>query len=113
MSDVEIQLHLSSTKQSSSRSIYTDSTFLHRGVYDGDFNRIVTLQALYDTQGKIYAPLDDNAVVRHLAEKYKKLTINGRTYLAFGDLFFEPAINNVHLLYFNKDMCDEFSLAYP
>ena len=79
LSDVEIQLHLSSTRQSSSRSIYTDSTFLHRGVYDGDFNRIVTLQALYDTQGKIYAPLDDNAVVRHLAEKYKKVTVNGKT----------------------------------
>ena len=47
-------------------------------------------------------------------KNYKeKLTINGRTYLAFGDLFFEPAINNVHLLYFNKDMCDEFGIAYP
>ena len=79
LSNVEIQLHLSSTKQSSSRSIYTDSTLFHSGVYDGDFNRIVTLQALYDTQGKIYAPLDDNAVIRHLAEKYKKVTINGKT----------------------------------
>ena len=79
LSDVEIQLRLSSTRQSSSREIYTDSTFLHSGVYDGDFNRIVTLQALYDTQGKIYAPLDDNAVVRHLAEKYKKVTVNGKT----------------------------------
>lgn len=79
LSDVEIQLRLSSTRQSSSREIYTDSTFLHSGVYDGDFNRIVTLQALYDTQGKIYAPLDDNTVVRHLAEKYKKVTVNGKT----------------------------------
>lgn len=79
LSDVEIQLRLSSTRQSSSREIYTDSPFLHSGVYDGDFNRIVTLQALYDTQGKIYAPLDDNAVVRHLAEKYKKVTVNGKT----------------------------------
>ncbi len=86
LSDVEIQLRLSSTRQSSSREIYTDSTFLHSGVYDGDFNRIVTLQALYDTQGKIYAPLDDNAVVRHLAENYKKLTINGKT--ADGKFFY-------------------------
>lgn len=86
LSDVEIQLHLSSTGQLSSREIYTDSTFLHSGVYDGDFNRIVTLQALYDTQGKIYAPLDDNAVVRHLAEKYKKVTINGKT--ADGKFFY-------------------------
>ena len=86
LSDVEIQLRLSSTRQSSSREIYTDSTFLHSGVYDGDFNRIETLQALYDTNGKIYAPLDDNAVVRHLAEKYKKVTINGKT--ANGKFFY-------------------------
>lgn len=86
LSDVEIQLRLSSTRQSSSREIYTDSTFLHSGVYDGDFNRIVTLQALYDTHGKIYAPLDDNAVVRHLAEKYKKVTVNGKT--ADGKFFY-------------------------
>ena len=78
-SDVEIQLRLSSTGQSYSRSVYTDLTILNGGVYDGDFNRIETLQALYDTNGKIYAPLDDNAVVRHLAEKYKKLTVNGKT----------------------------------
>ena len=89
LSDVEIQLRLSSTRQSSSREIYTDSTFLHSGVYDGDFNRIVTLQALYDTQGKIYAPLDDNAVVRHLAEKYKKVTVNGKT--ADGKFFYNEA----------------------
>ena len=89
LSDMEIQLRLSSTRQSSSREIYTDSTFLHSGVYDGDFNRIVTLQALYDTQGKIYAPLDDNAVVRHLAEKYKKVTINGKT--ADGKFFYNEA----------------------
>ncbi|MGN1410749.1 MAG: hypothetical protein ACI4XJ_11325 [Eubacteriales bacterium] len=43
----------------------------------------------------------------------EKLTINGKTYLAFGDLFFQAAINNVHLMYFNKDMCDEFNLEYP
>ena len=86
LSDVEIQLRLSMTGQRYSREIYTDSTFLHSGVYDGDFNRIVTLQALYDTQGKIYAPLDDNAVVRHLAEKYKKVTINGKT--ADGKFFY-------------------------
>ena len=79
LSDVEIQLRLSSTGQSYSRSIYTDVTLLEGGMYDGDFNEIVTLQALYDTQGKIYAPLRDNAVVRHLAEKYKKVTINGET----------------------------------
>ena len=79
LSDVEIQLRLSSTRQSYSREIYTDLTILNGGVYDGDFNRIVTLQALYDTNGKIYAPLDDNAVVRHLAEKYKKVTVNGKT----------------------------------
>ena len=89
LSDVEIQLRLSSTRQSSSREIYTDSTFLHSGVYDGDFNRIVTLQALYDTQGKIYAPLDDNAVVCHLAEKYKKVTVNGKT--ADGKFFYNEA----------------------
>ncbi len=79
LSDVEIQLRLSSTGQSYSRSIYTDVTLLDGGVCDGDFNEIVTLQALYDTNGKIYAPLRDNAVVRHLAEKYKKVTINGET----------------------------------
>lgn len=56
------------------------------GVYDGDFNEIVTLQALYDTNGKLYAPLRDNAVVRHLAENYKKLTINGKT--ADGKFFY-------------------------
>ena len=86
LSDMEIQLRLSSTRQSYSREIYTDLTILKGGVYDGDFNRIVTLQALYDTQGKIYAPLDDNAVVRHLAEKYKKVTINGKT--ANGKFFY-------------------------
>ena len=86
LSDVEIQLRLSPTGQSYSRSVYTDLTILDGGVYDGDFNRIVTLQALYDTQGKIYAPLDDNAVVRHLAEKYKKVTINGKT--ADGKFFY-------------------------
>lgn len=79
LSDVEIQLRLSPTGQSYSRSVYTDLTILNGGVYDGDFNRIETLQALYDTQDKIYAPLDDNAVVRHLAEKYKKVTVNGKT----------------------------------
>ncbi len=89
LSDVEIQLRLSSTRQSSSREIYTDLTILNGGVYDGDFNRIVTLQALYDTQGKIYAPLDDNAVVRHLAEKYKKVTVNGKT--ADGKFFYNEA----------------------
>ena len=78
-SDVEIRLRLSMTGQSYSRSIYTDSTLLDSGVYDGDFNRIETLQALYDTHGKIYASLRDNAVVRHLAEKYKKVTVNGKT----------------------------------
>jgi len=89
LSDVEIQLRLSMTRQSYSREIYTDLTILNGGVYDGDFNRIVTLQALYDTQGKIYAPLDDNAVVRHLAEKYKKVTINGKT--ADGKFFYNEA----------------------
>lgn len=82
LSDVEIQLRLSSTGQSYSRRIYTDYDFdplLSGHIYDGDFNEIVTLQALYDTQGKIYASLHDNAVVRHLAEKYKKVTINGKT----------------------------------
>ncbi len=86
LSDVEIQLRLSSTRQSYSREIYTDLTILNGGVYDGDFNRIVTLQALYDTHGKIYAPLHDNAVVRHLAEKYKKVTVNGKT--ADGKFFY-------------------------
>ena len=79
LSDVEIQLRLSPTGQSYSRSIYTDVMLLDGGVYDGDFNRIATLQALYDTQGKIYASLLDNAVVRYLAEKYKKVTVNGKT----------------------------------
>ena len=86
LSDVEIQLRLSPTGQSYSRSVYTDLTILDGGVYDGDFNRIETLQALYDTQGKIYAPLHDNAVVRHLAEKYKKVTVNGKT--ADGKFFY-------------------------
>ena len=86
LSDVEIQLRLSPTGQSYSRSVYTDLTLLVGGVYDGDFNRIETLQALYDTQGKIYAPLHDNAVVHHLAEKYKKVTVNGKT--ADGKFFY-------------------------
>ena len=79
LSDVEIQLRLSSTGQLSSRSIHIDSTLFGGGFCDGDYNEIVTLQALYDTNGKIYAPLRDNAVVLHLAEKYKKVTINGKT----------------------------------
>ena len=95
LSDVEIQLHLSSTGQSYSRSIYTDVTLLDGGVYDGDFNRIVTLQALYDTQGKIYAPLRDNAVVLHLAEKYKKVTVNGKT--ADGRFFYNEADSRWYL----------------
>ena len=86
LSDVEIQLRLSPTGQSYSRSVYTDLTILNGGVYDGDFNRIETLQALYDTNGKIYAPLHDNAVIRHLAEKYKKVTVNGKT--ADGKFFY-------------------------
>lgn len=89
LSDVEIQLRLSPTGQSYSRKIYTDLTILNGGVYDGDFNRIETLQALYDTNGKIYAPLRDNAVVRHLAEKYKKLTVNGKT--SDGKFFYNEA----------------------
>ncbi len=89
LSDVEIQLRLSMTGQSYSREIYTDLTLLEGGVYDGDFNRIETLQALYDAQGKIYAPLHDNAVVRHLAEKYKKVTVNGKT--TDGKFFYNEA----------------------
>lgn len=86
LSDVEIQLRLSMTGQSYSRKIYTDSTLLDGSVCDGDFNEILSLQSLYDTNGKIYAPLRDNAVVRHLAEKYKKVTINGKT--ANGKFFY-------------------------
>ena len=86
LSDVEIDLDLRMTGQTFSRSIYTYEKLLDGGVYDGDFNEIVTLQALYDTNGKIYAPLRDNAVVRHLAENYKKLTINGKT--ADGKFFY-------------------------
>ena len=86
LSDVEIQLRLSMTGQSYSRKIYTDSTLLNGSVCDGDFNEILSLQSLYDTNGKIYAPLRDNAVVRHLAEKYKKVTINGKT--ANGKFFY-------------------------
>ena len=89
LSDVEIQLRLSPTGQSNSRGVYTDVTLLDGGVYDGGFNEITTLQALYDTSGKIYAPLRDNAVVRHLAEKYKKVTINGKT--ANGKFFYNEA----------------------
>ena len=86
VSDVEINLDLRMTGQNFSRSIYTDVTLLDGGVYDGDFNEILTLQALYDTNGKIYAPLRDNATILHLAEKYKKLTINGKT--ADGKFFY-------------------------
>ena len=86
LSDVEIQLRLSMTGQSYSRKIYTDSTLLNGSVCDGDFNEILSLQSLYDTNGKIYAPLRDNAVVRHLAEKYKKVTITGKT--ANGKFFY-------------------------
>lgn len=47
-------------------------------------------------------------------QAYKEnLTIGGKTYLAFGDLFFEAAIYNVHLMYFNKDLCDENNIEYP
>ena len=95
LSDVEIQLRLSSTGQSYSRSIYTDVTLLDGGMYDGDFNEIVTLQALYNTKGKIYASLRDNAVVRHLAEKYKKLTINGKT--KDGHYFYNEADNRWYI----------------
>lgn len=86
LSDVEINLDLRMTGQNFSRSIYTDVTLLDGGVYDGDFNEILSLQALYDTNGKIYAPLRDNATILHLAEKYKKLTINGKT--ADGKFFY-------------------------
>lgn len=86
LSDVEIDLDLSMTSQNFSRSIYTYEKLLDGGVYDGDFNEIATLQALYDTNGKIYAPLRDNATILHLAEKYKKLTINGKT--ADGKFFY-------------------------
>ena len=89
LSDVEIQLRLSSTGQSYSRRVYTDVTLLAWGVYDGNFNEIATLQALYNTKGKIYAPLRDNAVVRHLAEKYKKVTVNGKT--SDGKFFYNEA----------------------
>lgn len=86
LSDVEINLDLRMTGQNFSRSIYTDVTLLDGGVYDGDFNEILSLQALYDTNGKIYAPLRDNATILHLAENYKKLTINGKT--ADGKFFY-------------------------
>lgn len=86
LSDVEINLDLRMTGQNFSRSIYTDVTLLDGGVYDGDFNEILSLQALYDTNDKIYAPLRDNATILHLAEKYKKLTINGKT--ADGKFFY-------------------------
>lgn len=86
LSDVEINLDLRMTGQNFSRSIYTNVTLLDGGVYDGDFNEILSLQALYDTNGKIYAPLRDNATILHLAEKYKKLTINGKT--ADGKFFY-------------------------
>ncbi len=47
-------------------------------------------------------------------DSYKeKLTIAGKTYCGFGDLFFEAAINNVHLMYFNKDKCDDYNIPYP
>lgn len=86
LSDVEIQLRLSMTGQSYSRKIYTDLTLLDGSVCDGDFNEILSLQSLYDTNGKIYAPLRENAAVLHLAEKYKKVTINGKT--ANGKFFY-------------------------
>lgn len=86
LSDVEIDLDLSMTSQNFSRSIYTYAKLLDSGVYDSDFNEIETLQALYDTNGKIYAPLRDNATILHLAENYKKLTINGKT--ADGKFFY-------------------------
>ena len=85
-SNVEIQLRLSMTGQSYSRNVYTDLTLLDGSVCDGDFNEILSLQSLYDTNGKIYAPLRDNAAVLHLAENYKKLTINGKT--ANGKFFY-------------------------
>ena len=47
-------------------------------------------------------------------DSYKEnLTIGGKTYCGFGDLFFEAAINNVHLMYFNKDKCDNYGIEYP
>lgn len=86
LSDVEINPDLRMTGQNFSRIIYTDVTLLDGGVYDGDFNEILSLQSLYDTNDKIYAPLRDNATILHLAENYKKLTINGKT--ADGKFFY-------------------------
>lgn len=86
LSDVEINLDLSETTQNFTRSININEKLLDGGVYDVDFNEIITLQALYDTNGKIYASLRDNATILHLAEKYKKLTINGKT--ADGKFFY-------------------------
>lgn len=100
-SDVEIQLYLSSTGKWNSRKIHTDFDLdaLLDGdvyvVYDGAFHGITTLQALYDTQGAIYASLHDNAVVRHLAEKYKKVTINGKT--ADGKFVYNDKDNRLYI----------------
>lgn len=47
-------------------------------------------------------------------ENYKeKLTVAGKTYLAFGDIFFDAGIKNVHIFYFNKEMCDSYNIEYP
>ncbi len=41
------------------------------------------------------------------------LTINGHTYLAFGDFFYEAAVSNVHMFYFNKSMASEIGIRSP
>ncbi len=47
-------------------------------------------------------------------KSYKdNLTIGGKTYCGFGDLFFEAGIKNVHLMYFNKELCTDLGIEYP
>ncbi len=47
-------------------------------------------------------------------KSYKEnLTIGGKTYCGFGDLFFEAGIKNVHLMYFNKELCGDLNIEYP
>lgn len=97
----------STVAQSASAGDDTYSTVIHSNI---ELANLVTRNVLLDLN-----ELDNiNFDMPWWNSNYKEnLTINGKTYLAFGDLFFKAAINNVHLMYFNKDMCDEFNLEYP
>ncbi len=74
------------------------------------FATLVTQSCLLDLNG--YDEIDWDRPWWNKSYK-EKLTVAGKTYLAFGDFFFESAIANTHLFFFNKDMCDAHGIPYP